>query len=71
MEISYYTYDHPEAGGRQAQPGETGYKLRFTLVDGRILAVHIGPKGYEALSQMLLDMMAGTPPYNDGTLPPE
>ena len=66
-EIIFRTEDHPEANGRKAQVGDTAYVARFPLEDGRELVVHFGKRGFDALGQMILDTLAGTPSYSDGS----
>lgn len=66
--VEFKTTDHPEANGAKAQFGDVAYSMRFPLEDGRILIVHYGQKGFENLTQMFLDMLAGTPSYTDGSI---
>lgn len=66
-EITFRTEDHPEANGRKPVAGDKGYTMRFPLEDGRELVVETGQKGFDNLSQIMLDMLANTPSYNDGS----
>ena len=67
--IEYKTHCHPEANGRKAQPGEEEYRVRFKTDDGKIVSVRMGQEGYDAFTNMAIDMAAGTPSYDDGSLP--
>lgn len=66
--IEFRTSDHPEANGARPNPGDVAYSMRLPLEDGRVLIVHYGQKGFEDLTQMFLDMLAGTPSYTDGSI---
>lgn len=66
-EVIFRTEDHPEANGRRPQPGQSFYTLRFPLEDGRELVVHIGQRGFDTLGQMVIDSLADTPSYSDGS----
>ena len=56
--ITFLTKDHPEANGREAQPGEEEYMLNFPLEDGRVLYIKMGRIGHEALFEVLSKMHA-------------
>lgn len=45
---------HPEANGRQPDPGDQGWKFNATLDDGAILELRMGRKGRDALLAMLM-----------------
>jgi hypothetical protein len=66
-ELELLTEDHPKANGRAAQRGDVEYAIRFPLEDGRELIVRMGRHGFDAVTQLLMDMLAGAPSYNDGT----
>jgi hypothetical protein len=66
-EVVFRTEDHPEANGRKPQRGESAYTLRFPLDDGRELVVHFGQRGFDTLGQMVIDTLADTPSYSDGS----
>jgi hypothetical protein len=66
-ELELLTEDHPTANGRTPQAGDKEYALRFPLEDGRELVIRMGGQGFETLTQLLMDMLAGVPSYNDGT----
>lgn len=66
-EIHFRTEDHPMANGRKPQIGDKCYTMRFPIEDGRELVVETGQGGFDSLSQMMLDMLAGTPSYSDGS----
>ena len=60
----FRTWDHAKL-----KIGEQEYILTFTDKDGNQMAVCFGQPGFEALSQMVLDMLAGTPSYSDNSAP--
>lgn len=66
-ELHLRTTDHPEANGRKPQPGEVEYPLRFPLDDGRELVLRIGQKGFETMTDLLVDMLSNAPSHNDGS----
>ncbi len=66
--LTLLTMDHPEAFGRTGKKGECQYILQFSLEDGRVLVLKLGQVAYEHMTQFLLDAMANTPDYNDGSL---
>jgi hypothetical protein len=66
-EIHFRSPCHPQANGRTPQPGDVSYTFRFPTEDERELVVEVGEKGFDAVSQMVLDMLAGTPSYDDGS----
>jgi hypothetical protein len=51
------TDDHPEARGRQPQPGDQEWTLSLVLEDGRTLVLHLGRRTHAFLRQMLLQEM--------------
>lgn len=53
-ELVFRTHDHPEANGRQPQPGESAWTFHFGLEDGRALALH----GGRMTRQLFRDMLA-------------
>lgn len=59
--------DHPEANGITPLAGETEYGLRFPLDDGRELVLRIGEKGFQSLTNLLMDMLSNAPSHNDGS----
>lgn len=68
--LVFKTKDHPAAGGRKPFVGEKAYTQSFTLDDGRVLQIEMGQEGFDTTSQLLLDMLAKTPSYDDGSLKP-
>ncbi len=68
VQKSVKTFDHPEAGGKTAQKGDVEYCLSFTLEDDSVLTVRMGQKGFDTSTQIMLDMLSGHPPYDDGSL---
>lgn len=66
-ELHFRTLDHPEANGRKPLVGETQYPLRFPLEDGRELVLNIGEKGFQILTNLLIDMLSNAASYNDGS----
>ena len=64
-ELSFKTYDHPEANGRKAQFGEQECTLTFPLDDKRTLTLRIGKLGFEALTENLMKMLADAPSCDD------
>lgn len=60
-ELILRTPDHPEANGRRARPGEREYEMSFPLEDGRVLILKYGQKGFDSISQVILDMLAESP----------
>lgn len=62
------TYDHPEANGRTPLPGETEYPLSFRLDTGEVLTVRMGQRGFDVVSNLLVDMMSNAPSHDDGSL---
>lgn len=64
----FITYDHPNANGRTPEKGELEYGLKFTLEDGSVLNVKMGEEGWNSLTDMMMDMLADTPSYDDGSL---
>ncbi len=50
--ITCKTKDHPEANGRQAQPGEQQWILMFELENGERLNILIGKLGHDAIKSM-------------------
>lgn len=67
VELHLRTEDHPEAKGRTPRSGETEYPLRFPLDDGRELVLHLGQKGFDTITQLLLDFLTNAPSYTDGS----
>jgi hypothetical protein len=69
------TDDHPEARGRQPQPGDQEWTLSLVLEDGRPLVLHLGRRTHAFLRQMLLQEMKDDeqclPPGQSTPLPPE
>ena len=55
------TEDHPEANGRKAQAGEPQYVLIFPLEDGTNAAIRMGQKGFDAMTDNLMDMLSHAP----------
>lgn len=68
MAIEIRTLDHPEANGRKPQPGETEYAFTFRAENNEIVILRMGSQAWEIHSQHVLDMLAETPSYNDGSL---
>ena len=66
--MRFRTKDHPEANGRKPIAGEQSYSLAFPLENGETLIVDMGQQGYEIIGQFMLDMMAETPSYSDGSV---
>lgn len=66
--IKFRCADHPEANGRTPKHGEQSYELVFPLETGQVLQIKFGQKGFDTVSQIMLDMMAETPSYGDGSL---
>ncbi len=64
-ELSFKTYDHPEANGRKAVIGEQEHTLKFPLDDKRMLTIRMGRIGFESLTDMLMKMLADAPSEND------
>lgn len=58
IELALKTIDHPEANGRKPLAGEHEYPLRFPLEDGRELVLSIGEKGFQTLTNLLMDMLS-------------
>lgn len=52
-EMTVYTKDHPEAGGRKPMAGEHEYKLTFPLQDGTDLHVKCGEETLTRFSDMI------------------
>lgn len=59
------THDHPEAGGRQPLPGEVEYPLTFTLDTGETLTVRMGQRGFDTVTDLLVDMLSNASPHDD------
>lgn len=66
-EVLMRTIDHPEANGRKPISGDVAFDLRFPLEDNRELVVAMGELGFDRVSQIILDNLAGTPSYSDGS----
>jgi hypothetical protein len=66
-ELCLKTEDHPEALGRKPIEGESQYVLRFPLEDGRELVLSVGEKGFQTLTNLLIDMLSEAPSHGDGT----
>ena len=66
-EICFRTEDHPEANGKKPSAGETYYELRFPLENGKELVVNLGEKGFQILTNHLIDMLSNAPSHNDGS----
>jgi hypothetical protein len=62
------TKDHPEANGRKPIPGDTAYTFTFIDEHGTKVNIHMGEEGWKLHSQHVLDMLAETPSYDDGSL---
>jgi len=54
MERHFKTRDHPEAGGRQAEPGEQAWDFHWTLEDGSVLHVHMGREARDNFRNFVL-----------------
>lgn len=67
VELRLRTIDHPEANGRKPISGEQAYEARFPLEDGRELVLAMGEHGFRQTTDLLLDMVTGAEPHNDGT----
>jgi hypothetical protein len=66
--ITLRTRCHPEANGRKPIAGETQWAMIFPLESGEILQIKMGKEGFETIGQFILDSMADTPSYGDGSL---
>lgn len=58
MNYRFFTRDHPQANGRQPEPGEVGIRLYFPLEDGGRLDVMIGEEGLRNLINVLAQYQA-------------
>jgi hypothetical protein len=67
-ELTYTTYDHPEANGRSPVPGEQEYQIKHTLEDGTLLTLRMGRLGWETLTNLMIDMLSEAPSHDDGSL---
>lgn len=67
---TFKTPDHPEASGRKAQPGEAEYPMTFTSDMDERIVIRMGRKGFETVTNLLIDMLANMPSHDDGSLPP-
>ena len=63
------TQDHPGANGRTPQSGDREYSMTFTLEDGSVLTVKMGEPGWQIITNMMVDMLAESPSYDDGSVP--
>lgn len=61
---------HPEANGRKPLLGESAYKLRFPLEDGRDVILEVGQIGFDIMTNHLMDMLSNAPSHTDESLPP-
>lgn len=61
------TEDHPEANGGKPKVGDAAYEIRFPLEDGRELVVKLGQKGFDKVTDLLMDMLTEAPSHHDGT----
>ena len=68
MQSKLLTSDHPAARGRKPQPGESEYQLSFTLEDGSIMTVAMGKRGFDTVTDLLMDMLIEAPSHDDGSL---
>lgn len=66
-ELHARTIDHPQANGRKPVPGDQHYEMRFPMEDGRELVLQMGETGFRQLTDLLLDMVTGAIPHNDGS----
>ena len=66
-EVIFKTEDHPEANGRKPQSGDVQHDLRLPLEDGRELVILMGEKGFQQLTDILMDVLSNAEPYNDGS----
>jgi len=48
------TIDHPEANGRQVQPGDVAWEIKLPLENGEDLIVHLGKKSRDLLYGMMI-----------------
>jgi hypothetical protein len=71
MQSKLLTSDHPAARGRKPQPGESEYQLSFTLEDGSIMSVAMGKRGFDTVTDLLMDMLIDAPSHDDGSLKPK
>jgi len=67
--VLFRTQDHPEANGRLPEAGEHAYTFHFNLEDGRRVKLEIGEKGFQSLSQVIMDMLTDAPSYDSTQLP--
>jgi hypothetical protein len=59
--LVFKTPDHPEASGRKPQGGETEYPVSFPLEGGGELVVKLGERGFQNLTNVLMDMLSDAP----------
>lgn len=67
----FKTLDHPEANGRKALPGETEYPMTFTSDKDERIIIRMGRRGFETVTNLLVDMLANMPSHDDGSLGPK
>lgn len=65
MNVIFRTLDHPECNGRKPQIGEQEYTLRFPTEDGKIIIIKMGQKGFDIVTNHLMDMLSNTPSHTD------
>jgi len=66
-EIAQYrfrTQDHPEANGRAPLLNEHAYTFHFNAEDGSKISLEVGEKGFQSLSQVIMDMLTSAPSYD-------
>jgi hypothetical protein len=68
MNLEFRVNDHPEANGRIPQPGEQGWKYVFPLENGDKLYLLFGKETHDTFAQFILDELADTPSYGDGSV---
>jgi hypothetical protein len=69
--LTLRTKDHPEALGRKPLIGEHAYTFHFWTEFGEKIAIEMGEKAFQSTSQVMLDMLANAPCYDDGTTHPD
>jgi hypothetical protein len=65
--MTVLTSCHPEANGRKPRPGEVEYTQQFPMENGEILTVRMGQAGFDNVTNLLMDMLSGAKPYDDGS----
>ena len=69
MTTHFYSKDHPQARGREPNPGEQAYELTFPIDDGTELVIHCGAETFSRFAEMIGSMTLDDAAISAGAQP--